>query len=120
MTAGDASLGDGGLHGTDSRGEDVRLLEDLRQNRAVQGAEGCGVVLLRPLVQLQHGELVPTRLGVPVLILEGEKVFRKTGQAESVIQQSRKSPRMVRKSPLYRCSKRTRQEQLLTTTQFSE
>lgn len=30
MTAGDASLGDGGLHGTDGRGEDVRLLEDLR------------------------------------------------------------------------------------------
>jgi len=30
VTAGDASLGDGGLHGADSRWEDVRLLEDLR------------------------------------------------------------------------------------------
>lgn len=30
VTAGDATLGDGGLHGTDGRWEDVRLLEDLR------------------------------------------------------------------------------------------
>lgn len=30
VTAGDAPLSDGGFHGTDSRGEDIRLLEDLR------------------------------------------------------------------------------------------
>lgn len=30
VTAGDASLSDGGLHGTDRRWEDVRLLENLR------------------------------------------------------------------------------------------
>lgn len=70
MAAGDAPLGDGGLHGTDGRGEDVGLLQDLGQNGAVQGAEGCGVVLLRALVELQHRELVPPGLRVPVLVLQ--------------------------------------------------
>lgn len=69
VAAGDAPLGDRGFHGADGRGENVGLLENLRQNGAVQGAEGCGVVLLRALVELQHGELVPTGLRVPVLVL---------------------------------------------------
>lgn len=70
MAAGDAPLSDRGLHGTDGRGENVGLLEDLGQDGTVQGAEGCGVVLLCALVELQHRELVPPGLRVPVLVLQ--------------------------------------------------
>ena len=72
MAAGDAPLCDGGLHGADGGGEDVGLLQDLGQLRAVQGAEGRGVVLLRALLELQRRELVAPGLGVPVLVLRRE------------------------------------------------
>ena len=52
MPAGDATLGDGGFHGTDGGGEDIGLLEDLGQLGAVQGTEGRGIVLLGALVEL--------------------------------------------------------------------
>ena len=73
VAAGDASLCDGGLHGADGGREDVGLLQDLGQLRAVQGAEGRGVVLRRALVQLQRRELVAPGLGVPVLVLRREE-----------------------------------------------
>lgn len=72
MAAGDAPLRDGGLHGADGGWEDVGLLEHLGQLRAVQGAEGGGVVLLGALIELQRGELVAPGLGVPVLVLQGK------------------------------------------------
>lgn len=71
VSAGDAPLRDGGFHGTDGGGEDVGLLKDLGQLWAVQGAEGSGIVLLRPLVELQGCELIAPSLGVPVLVLQG-------------------------------------------------
>lgn len=52
VPAGDATLGDGGFHGTDGGGEDIGLLEDLGQLGAVQGTEGRGIVLLGALVEL--------------------------------------------------------------------
>lgn len=80
MPAGDALLGDGCLQLADGGGEDVGLLQDLRGQGPVQGAEGCAVVLLRPLIQLQHRELVPTGLSVPVLILgDRERKDKTTG-----------------------------------------
>lgn len=72
VPAGDAPLGDGRLHGADGGGEDVGLLEDLRQLGTVQGAEGGGIVLLGAFVELQHGELIAPGLGVPVLVLTRE------------------------------------------------
>lgn len=71
VSAGDAPLGDGGLHGTDGGWEDIGLLEDLGQLGAVQGAEGSGVVLLSALIELQYGKLIAPSLGVPVLVLQG-------------------------------------------------
>lgn len=73
VSAGDAPLRDGGFHGTDGGGEDVGLLEDLGQLRAVQGAEGSSIVLLGALVELQHGQLVAPGLGIPVLVLQREE-----------------------------------------------
>lgn len=81
VSAGDAPLGDGGLHGADGGGEDVGLLEDLGQLRAVQGAEGRGVVLLGALIELQRGELVAPGLGVPVLVLWREEEGAAWGSA---------------------------------------
>lgn len=73
VAAGDAPFGDGDFHGADGGRENVGLLQDLGEERAVQGTEGRGVVLLRPLVQLQDGELIPAGLGIPVLVLKGER-----------------------------------------------
>lgn len=70
VAAGDALLRQRGLHRRDGRGENVRLLQHLRSVRSVQRAEHCAVVELRPLVQFNHRELVPARLGTPVLVLQ--------------------------------------------------
>lgn len=59
MAAGDALLGQGGLHGGDGGGEDVRLLKHLRSVRPIQRAENRAVVELHPFVQLDYRELVP-------------------------------------------------------------
>lgn len=86
VTAGDATFSDGGFHGTDGRWEDIRLLEDLRQQRAVKGTEGCGIILLRSFIQLQHSELIPSRLSIPVLVLrqEGKTLFSWAAQNATV------------------------------------
>lgn len=69
VTACDAPFSDRDLHGTDGRREDVRLLEDLRQEWSVEGAEGRRIVLFCPFVQFKDCEFVPPGLRVPVLIL---------------------------------------------------
>lgn len=69
MAAGDALLGQSGLHGGNGGGENVRLLKHLWSVWPVQWAEHSAVVQLHAFIQLNHGELVPTRLGAPVFIL---------------------------------------------------
>lgn len=69
MAAGDALLGQCGLHSRDGGRENVRLLKHLRDMWPIQRAEHSAVVQLHPLVQLDYGELVPAGLGAPVFIL---------------------------------------------------
>lgn len=69
MAAGDALLGQSGLHSGNGGGENVRLLKHLWSVRPVQRTEHCAVVQLHPFIQLDDGELVPARLGAPVFIL---------------------------------------------------
>lgn len=69
MAAGDALLSQRGLHCRNGGGENVGLLEHLRGMWSIQWAEHSAVVELHPLVQLDHRELVPARLGAPVFVL---------------------------------------------------
>lgn len=70
MATGDSLLCEGGLQGADRRGEDVGLLQHMRRVRSIQRAEHCAVIQLHSLEELQHRELVPSRFGVPVCILD--------------------------------------------------
>lgn len=72
MAAGDALLSQRGLHCRNGGGENVGLLEHLRGMWSIQRAEHSAVVELHALVQLDHGELVPSGLGAPVFILESQ------------------------------------------------
>lgn len=72
MAAGDALLGQCGLHGRNGRGENVRLLEHLRGMWPIQRAEHCAVVEFHPFIQLNYRELVPARLGAPVFVLRSQ------------------------------------------------
>ena len=63
VLVGDAFLGDGGGHALDGDGEDVGLSQHQGVGGRGQGGEGRGVVLLLPLVQLQHRHLT-----APVLL----------------------------------------------------
>lgn len=72
MAAGDALLGQRGLHGRNGGGEDVRLLQHLRGMWPIQRAEHGAVVQLHPLVQLDYRELVPAGLGAPVFVLRSQ------------------------------------------------
>lgn len=72
VAAGDALLRQRGLHRRDRGWENVRLLQHLRGVRSVQGAEHRAVVELRSLVQFNHRELVPAKLGAPVFVLQNQ------------------------------------------------
>lgn len=72
MAAGDALLGQRGLHGRNGGRENVRLLKHLRGMWPIQRAEHSAVVQLHPLVQLDYRELVPAGLGAPVFILRSQ------------------------------------------------
>lgn len=69
MATGDPLLRQGGLHGGDRRGENVRLLKHLRSVWPVQRAEHGAVVELHSFIEFNHRELIPARLGAPVFIL---------------------------------------------------
>lgn len=72
MAAGDALLGQCGLHGRNGGGENVRLLKHLRSVWPIQRAEHGAVVELHPFIQFNYRELVPARLGAPVFVLRGQ------------------------------------------------
>lgn len=72
MATGDAFLSQGGLHGGDGRGENVRLLKHLRRVWPIQRAEDGAVVKLHSFVKFDYRELIPASLCAPVFILTGE------------------------------------------------
>lgn len=54
MTASDAFLSQGGLHGRNRGGEYVRLLKHLRRMRSIQRAEHGAVVQLHSFIELDY------------------------------------------------------------------
>lgn len=70
MAAGDALLRQGGLHGGNGGGENVRLLKHLGSMWPIERAEHGAVVKLHSFVQFNHRELVPAGLGTPVFVLQ--------------------------------------------------
>lgn len=100
VAAGDALLRQRGLHRRDGGRENVRLLQHLGGVRPVQRAEHCAVVELRSLVQFNHRELVPARLGAPVLVLQNQTEARVSfsratdncGRADRLLGRLRNSP----------------------------
>ena len=70
LFARESLLGDGRVHGSDVRVDDVGLAHDHGRRRRWEGAEGGGVALVATLVQLNHCNLLTTVALVPVWVLK--------------------------------------------------
>lgn len=77
MATCDALFSQGGLHSRNGRGENIRLLKNLRSVRSIQRAEHGAVVQLHSFIEFNYRELVPTGLGAPVFILQSVRGKRK-------------------------------------------
>lgn len=82
MAAGDALLSQCGLQGRNGGGENIRLLKHLRSMWPIQRAEHSAVVELHAFIQFYYRELVPARLGAPVLVLRRQTEARDTFSSE--------------------------------------
>ena len=94
VLVGDAFLGDGGGHALDGDGEDVGLSQHQGVGGRGQGGEGRGVVLLLPLVQLQHRHLTaPVLLAVKRVLAteQTEYCYTAIHSAGNYWQQSRQN-----------------------------